>query len=92
MIRIDVEKRGEKTVISDAGYVLTWVHTPIEKYRKKFYILPSALYENKADFFSDPADYSKMKIFISDSRKLLNRQNINIPEFPLPAAQLNFNY
>jgi poly-gamma-glutamate synthesis protein (capsule biosynthesis protein) len=92
MIRINAEKKGDRTIITDAAYVLTWVYTPIEKYRKKFYILPAASYENKADFFSTPADYSKMKSFIKDSRKLLNTQNINIPEYMLPEAQLTFNY
>jgi poly-gamma-glutamate capsule biosynthesis protein CapA/YwtB (metallophosphatase superfamily) len=84
MVRIELTKKGDSFKISDAGYFLTWVYTPIEKYRKKFFILPCSEFENKPDFFSNPADYYKMKRFISDSRALFNEQNINIKEIIRP--------
>jgi poly-gamma-glutamate capsule biosynthesis protein CapA/YwtB (metallophosphatase superfamily) len=80
MVRIELTKRGTKTEISDAGFYLTWVYTPIVQYRKQFYILPCSEFENKPDFFAKPADYDQMKRFISDSRALLYKQNINVPE------------
>jgi poly-gamma-glutamate capsule biosynthesis protein CapA/YwtB (metallophosphatase superfamily) len=84
MVRIELTKKGGSYIISDAGYILTWVYTPIEKNRKKFFILPCSEFENKPDFFFNPVDYYKMKKFISDSRALFNEQNIDIKEIIRP--------
>jgi poly-gamma-glutamate synthesis protein (capsule biosynthesis protein) len=81
IVRVELIKNGNKYSVSDAGYYLTWVYTPIVKYRKKFYILPCSEFENKPDFFDKPEAYSKMKKFIGESRKLLNKQNINVKEY-----------
>jgi poly-gamma-glutamate synthesis protein (capsule biosynthesis protein) len=81
MVRIELTRIGEKYSISNAGYYLTWVYTPIEKYRKKFFILPCSEFENKPDFFDKPEAYLHMKKFISNSRKLFNEQNIEIKEY-----------
>jgi poly-gamma-glutamate capsule biosynthesis protein CapA/YwtB (metallophosphatase superfamily) len=80
IVRIELTKIGDSFKISNAGYYLTWVYTPIEKYRKKFFILPCSEFENKSEFFSKPDDYILMKKFINDSRTLLNKQNIDIKE------------
>jgi poly-gamma-glutamate capsule biosynthesis protein CapA/YwtB (metallophosphatase superfamily) len=81
MVRVEITKNNAKYSISNAGYYLTWVYTPIEKYRKKFFILPCSEFENKPDFFDRHDAFLLMKKFISDSRKLLNTQNINIKEY-----------
>ena len=80
MVRIEFSRLGSELKITDAEYILTWVYTPIEKYRKKFFILPCSEFENKSDFFSKPADYLQMKNFIFGARSLLNKQNIDIKE------------
>jgi poly-gamma-glutamate synthesis protein (capsule biosynthesis protein) len=80
MFRIELTRNDDSIIISNAGYYLTWVYTPIEKYRKKFFILPCSVFENKPDFFSNPADYIQMKKFITGSRELLYKQNIGISE------------
>ncbi len=80
MIQIDFIQNSDSTKIADAKYYLTWVYIPVENNRKKYYILPCSDFENKPDFFANPADYKQMKKFISDSRSLLNRQNINVNE------------
>jgi poly-gamma-glutamate capsule biosynthesis protein CapA/YwtB (metallophosphatase superfamily) len=80
IVRIEITKSENELKISDAGYYLTWVYTPIEKYRKKFFILPCSQYENNPDFFSKPAEYAQMKNFIMDARSLLYKQNLNIRE------------
>jgi poly-gamma-glutamate synthesis protein (capsule biosynthesis protein) len=80
MVRIELEKKDSLLVISDAGYYLTWVYTPIENYRKRFFILPCSKFENNPEFFAKPADYEKMMFFIKDSRNLLYNQNIRINE------------
>ena len=81
MVRIELTRTGDKYIISNAGYYLTWVYTPIEKYRKKFFILPCSEFENKPDFFDKPDAFLLMKKFIIDSRELLNKQNIDIKEY-----------
>jgi poly-gamma-glutamate capsule biosynthesis protein CapA/YwtB (metallophosphatase superfamily) len=80
IVRIEFTRSGNGYRISDAGYYLTWVYTPIVNYRKKFYIIPCSQFENSPDFFSKPAEYTKMKNFMMDARKLLYNQNINIRE------------
>jgi poly-gamma-glutamate synthesis protein (capsule biosynthesis protein) len=61
--------------------MLTWVHTPIEDGKKRYYILPAAKYENQPDFFKSVDDYNKMTSFIKDSRTLFNAENKNVPEY-----------
>jgi poly-gamma-glutamate synthesis protein (capsule biosynthesis protein) len=81
MVRIELAKKADSLYVSDAGYYLTWVHTPIENYRKKFFILPCSKFENKPEFFAKPEDYKKMRTFIKNSRNLLYNQNTGINEF-----------
>lgn len=87
MVRIELVKNEAGHIqITNAGYYLTWVYTPIEKYRKKFIILPCSKFEKKPEFFNSPEAYAQMKIFIEDSRALLYKQNININEILFPGA------
>jgi poly-gamma-glutamate synthesis protein (capsule biosynthesis protein) len=72
MIRLDITANRDNPVISDAGYVLTWVYTPVEKGKKKFYILPCAEFEEKPEFFQTPEDYNAMILFTRDARRLLD--------------------
>jgi poly-gamma-glutamate capsule biosynthesis protein CapA/YwtB (metallophosphatase superfamily) len=81
VVRIEFTRNNNSFHISNAGYYLTWVYTPIDNYRKKFFILPCSEFENKPDFFSNPADFTQMKYFIINSRALLNKQNVNIKEY-----------
>lgn len=81
MVRIELTKMEGKTTVSNAGFYLTWVYTPIVNYRKKFYILPCSQFEKRADFFEKPADYLQMKKFINDSRRLLYEQNVGTDEY-----------
>jgi poly-gamma-glutamate synthesis protein (capsule biosynthesis protein) len=80
MARIELTRMGNSLKITDAGYYLTWVYTPIVKYRKNFYILPCSEFENRSGFFASSADYNQMKRFIKDSRALLSMQNIGFSE------------
>ncbi len=88
IVRIELSKNGDKVNISNAGYYLTWVYTPIENYRKKFFILPCQEFETLPEFFAKPSDYEKMKLFIRNSRNLLYNQNIRINELIFPAGNL----
>ncbi len=88
IVRVELSKNGDKVNISNAGYYLTWVYTPIENYRKKFFILPCQEFETLPEFFAKPSDYEKMKLFIRNSRNLLYNQNIRINELIFPAGNL----
>lgn len=81
MVEIEFTRDSESFKISNAGYYLTWVYTPIEKYRKKFFILPCSEFESNFAFFKSPADWLQMKKFQNESRKLLNEQNLGIKEY-----------
>jgi poly-gamma-glutamate capsule biosynthesis protein CapA/YwtB (metallophosphatase superfamily) len=80
MVRIDLARNADSLFIKNAGYYLTWVYAPVENDKRKFYILPCTKFENSPDFFSRPQDYSKMRLFIRNSRSLLKNQNIRINE------------
>lgn len=80
IVKIDIKKQGEKISITDAGYILTWVYTPTENGKRKFYVLPCAEYEDDPGFFSSASSYEKMKLFIKDSRRLLGSTGTGFKE------------
>jgi poly-gamma-glutamate capsule biosynthesis protein CapA/YwtB (metallophosphatase superfamily) len=84
MVRVEMAPRNGSFSVTDAGYYLTWVYTPIINYRKKFYVLPCTEYENRKDFFANPADFQKMRSFIKWARSMLNKKNINVHELVVP--------
>jgi len=80
MIKITLKKQNNITTITNSKYILTWVYTPFINNKKHFYILPCSEYEKNYDFFKDKNQFNKMKLFISDSRLLLNNNNLNVNE------------
>jgi poly-gamma-glutamate capsule biosynthesis protein CapA/YwtB (metallophosphatase superfamily) len=80
MICLELTKRGDQVFITEAGYILTWVYTPTENEKRKFYILPCSEYEDIPDFFQSPANYDAMINFVSDARRLLNSSNTGFGE------------
>jgi len=81
IVRIGVTKTDSSVIISDAGFYLTWVYTPVEKSRRRFYILPCSEFEDKPEFFTNPEDYARMLKFINESRSMLYKQNIGFGEY-----------
>jgi poly-gamma-glutamate synthesis protein (capsule biosynthesis protein) len=81
MVRVELSKKDDTVVISDAGYILTWVYIAVEDSNKKYFILPCSEFEESPDFFSKPEDYRLMKSFINNSRAFLDRQNRGIKEY-----------
>lgn len=81
MIKMTLQRDSLKTYLSESGYLLTWVYTPVLEQKKHFYILPCAEYELKPEFFVSPEHFEKMKLFIADSRNLLNTGNEKVPEY-----------
>jgi len=81
MIKIVLEKRNDSIFITQNGYFLTWVYTPVIKGKKHFHILPAARFELNPDFFISKEHYNKMILFVKDSRELLNSYNKNVGEY-----------
>lgn len=83
ILHLELSKTNDQTWLSDANYQLTWVYTPLENGRKEFYILPAAEYEPREDFFMGKQDFEALNLFLSDSRKLFNAQNVGVPEMTI---------
>lgn len=90
MIRLELEKVSfndgrSATVIDTAGYILQWVYRTNDA-RKDYYILPLPEIENQSPAIAmDDQSRQAFKTFASDSRALLQKQNLNITEFDSPA-------
>ena len=83
MIRLDITAKNDTAYISDAGYVLTWVYTPVENGKQKFYILPCAEFEKKPEFFQSPGHYKAMMLYTADARRLLDNHGTGFREMTL---------
>lgn len=81
MFKMTLKKEGNTTKIKDAGYLLTWVYTPVKNGKKTYHILPASKFENDPSFFETEEDFNKMTSFIKDSRELFNAENVNVPEY-----------
>jgi len=80
MIRLEITANSDTAYVSDAGYVLTWVYTPVENGKQKFYILPCAEFEKKPEFFQLPVHYEAMVLYITDARRLLDNHGTGFRE------------
>ena len=80
MIRLKLSKKYGITTIDTANYILTWIYGPYFEGRKKFFILPCRDFENDTTFFNSADSYQKMKLFMNESRTLLNSGNQMVPE------------
>lgn len=80
MVRIVLVKSEKGTHITDKGYYLTWVNKFKTDDKWNFQILPASLYEksNYQGLYQYSTD--KLKLFLDDSRTLLDKENINVPE------------
>ncbi len=79
MFKITLQKESGHTRIKDAGYQLTWVYNPVKDGKKQYYILPAARFENDTVLI-EPQARPDLRQFLSDSRALLGKENINIKE------------
>jgi poly-gamma-glutamate synthesis protein (capsule biosynthesis protein) len=79
MVSLNLARKNKKVCIDNAGYYLTWVYTPVENNKKRFYVLPAANYENIRGIM-DTLSCQKMKLFLSDSRELMKRESIGANE------------
>ncbi len=79
MFSVKLQKEAGRTKISDAGYRLSWVYNPIENGKKQYYILPAAKFENDTVLL-DAQARADLTQFLTDSRELLENNNLNIKE------------
>ena len=78
MIRVELAKHRETTIISNVEYMLTWVHTPIIDGRKKFFVLPASMYDKKGTPDSVPKGYEGMSVYLRLAREVMKaNKNVN---------------
>ena len=80
LLRIELQKTGDLVTVKEVGFLLTWVHTKVIDKRKFWYVLPASYHLQNPNRLAN-SDLGKMKLFLDDSRKLLNKSNINVPEY-----------
>jgi poly-gamma-glutamate synthesis protein (capsule biosynthesis protein) len=85
MVRVELEKvnsdSSSMTKIDTAGYILQWVYRTVDT-NKDYYVLPVQDFENDTTgFIKDSYSKSALKLFASDSRKLLNEKNVGVSEW-----------
>lgn len=90
MIRLELEKVSfddgrAQTVIDTAGYILQWVYRTHDA-RKDYYVLPvPELGEESSAISLDEASRQAFRTFVSDSRALFKKHNLNVEELDSPA-------
>lgn len=80
MIALTLSKTNNKTTISNKGFYLTWVHKFKDNNKQIFQIVPCANMEKENYKTLDSVAKEKIKIFIEDSRKLYQKENLNVSE------------
>jgi len=81
MTRLVLKKENGKTFIDTSNYILTWVYKKQRTSKlSDYFILPASKYETNKSFFKSPADLVKMKLYIKNSRALLNKGNVDVIE------------
>jgi len=81
MVKITLEKNNEIVSIKECGYYLTWVYKKFIGGKINYHVLPCSRFENDSTFFNKKEDFSKMKLFIDDSRKLFKEHNLSVNEY-----------
>lgn len=80
-LRLKFEKDSAGAIVlSDAAYVLTWVHTPTVKEQRMFYVAPVVDFERDTTLISDPFQRAKLNAYALKMRSLLNKVNVNVKE------------
>ena len=81
MVKLILQKDSEEVFIKECGYLLTWVYRTRRDGKYNYQILPCSKFENDSLFFEKKQDFEKMNVFISDSRKLLDENNLSVNEY-----------
>lgn len=80
---LDLKKQNGKVEVVSAGYIPVWVDTYFSNGKRKYKVFPVGMYEGKSNQLLSAASDSAFKVFVDDTRSLLNANNINFPEVKL---------
>ena len=80
MVELTLTKTDTKTHIEKSGYHLIWVHKPVINGRSNFQIISGKDYELKQFEGMSPTQIDQLKLFMEDSRELLNSENLEVNE------------
>ncbi len=81
LLSIRLSVYGDQLIIERAGYILTWVHTPLSsRGRREFEIVPAAHFEKHFELIGDSSQYNQMRLFINDSRRFMGSNAKSIDE------------
>ncbi|HPP90584.1 CapA family protein [Tenuifilum sp.] len=83
VVLVDLMKQNGKLEVSGVGYIPVWVDTYFSSGKRKYKVFPVGMYEGKSNQFLSAASDSAFKVFVDDTRSLLNANNINFPEVKL---------
>ncbi len=78
MAMVELTKAKDSTYISDANYQLTWVHTPIENGKKRFYVLPAKRFSDAA-YWPDSVAKKRLNEYIAEASAVF-KNNSNVSE------------
>ena len=79
LFTVTLKKNKQHAWITDATYLLTWVYNPTINGQRQYFILPAARFENDT-MLLDKQAHKDLQLFLSDSRTLLEKENIGIGE------------
>ena len=79
VVRVELTKRSGVTEVSDAGYYLTWVYTPVIENKKEFYVLPVSPFEQDILFMDQDAN-NRLVDYAKEARNIYIN-NIGISEY-----------
>ncbi len=77
MVKLTLEKKENKTSLSDCGYSLVWVSRPSVSGKKNYRVYPSSISTDSLN----AVEKSKLKLFLDDSRTLFKQHNKGISEY-----------
>ncbi len=81
MVKLILQKNEQEVRIKECGYLLTWVYRKLIDSKYNYQILPCSKFENDSMFFDKKEDFQKMNVFIDNSRKLLDENNLSVSEY-----------
>jgi hypothetical protein len=67
-------------IISDAGYILTWVYMPTINGKAHYFVLPVSQYETTPTFFDSQESFKTMQACLKIIRPILEAQNKDTQE------------
>lgn len=75
MVRVELTKENSEVKITNAEYLLTWVHTPVVEGRKQYLILPASIYSLQGVPETLPIGYSGMYDYLKLAREVLSKNS-----------------